>query len=193
VNALIAVTCIEKALIHVKLRMSIYDFFFGSLYMKLNDIDDLFWIWNRGNYMMHQVLDYGNILNIIADDKHCEMDKIRYTPETSLPVTSGLQSMAYPSSLWPLNTFTGRCLWIMSSSLGAAIPDSAKELRKELKSQTCIFSNQRSVSNAQSSQHGAFCFWTKVFKENRICINKIHSVTRQLEKGNDVQRNDNSK
>jgi len=149
VNALIAVTCIEKALIHVKLRMSIYDFFSESLYTKLNDIDDLFWIWNRGNYMMHQVLNYGNILNIIADDKHCEMDKIRYTPETSLPVTSGLQSMAYPSSLWPLNTFTGRCLWIMSSSLGAAVPDSAKELRKELKSHTCIFSNQRSVSNAQ--------------------------------------------
>ena len=72
-------------------------------------------------------INYGNIL----DDKHCEMHKIRYTPETSLPVTSGLQSSAYPSSLWPLNTFRGKCLWIMSSSLGAGAPDSAsaKELR----------------------------------------------------------------
>ena len=93
------------------------------------------------------------------------MDKIRYTPETSLPVTSGLQSIAYPSSLWPLNTFKGKCLWIMSSSLGADAPDSAKELRKELKSHTCIFSNRETVAmDKKESQHGAFRFWTKVFK-----------------------------
>jgi hypothetical protein len=32
--------------------------------------------------MMHEVLNYGNIINIIADDNHCEMDKIRYTGVT---------------------------------------------------------------------------------------------------------------
>jgi hypothetical protein len=92
------------------------------------------------------------------------MDKIMYTPETSLPVTSGLQSIAYPSSLWPLNTFTGVCLWIMSSSLGAGAPDSAKELRKELKSHTCIFK--------QPAMH-----------KNKVKI--VHSVTGQrFSKGN---------
>lgn len=69
-----------------------------------------------------------------AENEHNEQN----IPETSLPGTTGLQSIAKPSVLCPLNLIIGERFWIALGPLFVSASDSAKLFKAELKSQTCV-------------------------------------------------------